>query len=218
MSNKIDKIQKLNNVESFLQIHFVKGYKYVDKAGEIVNYFHKDKQEPKFSMNLNGLDIFNPDDKIDSIKISPKSFWAHFLQPDSLEQMDSFFGVKASDLIKILDVTDISRVGWRSYFVYEFNTEEDRKNTLKKFTPIPDTEFEEVTFTSVCKKINLIIRVRKVVKSDNTALPALLLDIDFYQRFDEETFDANQIVSKLKEFKEVIRSSELLSLINLILK
>lgn len=216
MKQKLSKIQKLNNVESFLQILFIKGYKYIDKAGEIVNYFYKDNQEPKFSMNFSGLDIFEPDEKINSIKVSPRSFWAHFLQPDSLEQMDSFFGAKAQDIVKILEVTDISRIGWRNYFVYEFNNEEERKNVLKKFTPIGDTEFEDITFTSKCKEVNLIIKLRRVMKTDTSALPALLLDIDFYKKY-EQPLVADFIVPTLKEFKEVIRSDELSALINDIL-
>lgn len=212
----IKKIQKLNNVESFLQIHFIKGYKYIDKAGEIVNYFHKGKEEPKFSVDIRSLDIFEPDEKIDSIKISSKSFWAHFLQPDSLEQMDGFFAKKAEDIIKILEVVEIGRIGWRNYFVYEFNTKDERDLVLKKFTPISNTKFEEIVLNSVCKDVNLIIRLRKVEKSDSTALPALLIDIDFYQKY-KETVNSDQISIKLKEFKEVIRSKELLVLINEIL-
>lgn len=216
MKQRVAKIQKLNNVESFLQIHFHKGYKYIDKAGEIINYFHKNNQEPKFSMDMRGLDIFEPDEKINSIKISAKSFWAHFLQPDSLEQMDSFFGVKAQEIIKILEVTGVSRIGWRNYFVYEFNTEDERKEVLKKFIPVKDTEFEETTFTSDCKKVSLIIKIRRVIKNDTTALPALLLDIDFHRKY-EESLPVDSIITTLKEFKEVIRSDELLALVNEIL-
>jgi hypothetical protein len=217
MRQAIAKIQKLNNVESFLQINFIKGYKYIDRAGEIVNYFYKDNKEPKFVMNLSGLDIINPDEKIESIKISSKSFWAHFLQPDSLEQMDSFFGIKAKDIVKILDVEDMSRIGWRCYFVYEFETEEERKDVLKKFVPVINTEFEDITLTSLCKGVNLIINLRKVKKNDGLILPALLLDIDFYQKYDQ-SLSIDQIVPKLTEFKEVIRSEEFLVLINEILK
>lgn len=217
MKQTINKIQKLSNIESFLQIHFIKGYKYVDKAGEIVNYFYKGNKEPIFSMTMNGLDIFNPEEKIDSIKISPKSFWAHFLQPDSLEQMDSFFGAKAQDILKILEVSEISRIGWRSYLVHEFNNEEDRKKVLQKFVPIDNSDFEETSLTYLCKKVNLTIRLRKIVKNDDAALPSLLFDIDFYQKY-EEPLGVDSIVLKLGEFKDVIKSDDVLLLINKILE
>ena len=56
MVKTITKINNLVNAESFLQVNFVKGYKYVDRAGEIVNYFHtSDKKAPNFVMNLQGL-------------------------------------------------------------------------------------------------------------------------------------------------------------------
>lgn len=218
MAKAISDINKLVNAESFLQINFVKGYKYVDRAGEIVNYFHKENKAPAFTMGLNGLDIFNPDEKIDSIKLSSRSFWAHFVAPDSLDQMDDFFGKKAQDIIKILEVDEISRIGWRSFFVHEFNTEQKRELVLRKYIPLDSLNFEEVIFTSVCESVNLVIRMRKVTKSDNTELPGLLLDIDFYQDYKDNFLASEEIVSKLTEFKKVMRSESLLKLINDILE
>ena len=41
MSKVIQKLNKLKNPESFFQINTIKGFKYVDRAGEIVNAYHK---------------------------------------------------------------------------------------------------------------------------------------------------------------------------------
>jgi hypothetical protein len=215
MKNKITKIQQLDHVESFLQILFVKGYKYIDKAGEIVNYFYKDHQEPKFSMDLSKLDIFEPDHKINSIKISAQTFWAHFDKPDSLEQIDSYFGSKAHDVIKILEVEQINQIGWRNYFVYKFNTSEDRKKVLSKFNPITDIEFSDITLTTTIQKVNLIIKLRKVVETSSEQ-PAILIDIDLYQKY-EELIGINLINPTLTKFKEIIRSDIFLGKINDIL-
>ncbi len=41
MSKTIKKLNKLNNLESFIQIDTIKGFKYIDRAGEIVNTYYK---------------------------------------------------------------------------------------------------------------------------------------------------------------------------------
>ncbi len=212
----IKKIQQLSNVEGFLQVNFVKGYKYIDKAGEIVNYFHKNEKPPKFSMDLNGLIISNPDEKIELIKISSNTFWAHFLSPDSLEQMDNFFGKTAGDVVRTLEIEKISRLGWRMYFVYEFADEEKREQVLKKFAPVKGLKFEDVTYLSECKKIALNFKIRKVVKIDESGLPGLLLDIDFYKQY-KELLPSGNIGAQLTEFKNMIRSDEFLEVLNSLL-
>ncbi|MDP2933714.1 MAG: hypothetical protein Q8N81_06325, partial [bacterium] len=67
MTKTIAKLNKLNNPESFIQINTIKGFKYVDKAGEIVNAYHKKNAAPQFAMGLNGLVIEQPKDKIDQL-------------------------------------------------------------------------------------------------------------------------------------------------------
>ncbi len=78
MSNKIQKISKLKRSESFIQINTVKGFKYIDRAGEIVNLYHKKNVPPPFNMGLNGLVIDQPKDKIAELKVTPQMIWMKF--------------------------------------------------------------------------------------------------------------------------------------------
>jgi len=75
MSKTIQKLNKLKNPESFIQINTIKGFKYVDRAGEIVNAYHKNNSAPQFQMGLNGLVIEQPKDKIDELKINAQVIW-----------------------------------------------------------------------------------------------------------------------------------------------
>ena len=84
MSNTIQKLNKLKNHESFMQINTVKGFKYIDKAGEIVNQYHTENIVPNFEMNLNGLIIKEPKSKIYELKITSQMIWAKFNEIDSL--------------------------------------------------------------------------------------------------------------------------------------
>lgn len=212
----IKKIQNLNNAESFLQVNFLKGYKYIDKAGEIVNYFYKNNIEPKFSMNPQGLDIFEPEEGVDAMKITPKTFWAHFLQPGSFEQVENFFSSEFIEIMRILEIEKVSRIGWRNYFVYEFNTDKQRERALIKFLPIQNAVFEDITFGSSCDKVDLIVKIKKVIKNDSTESSGILIDIDSYQRY-EELYDADKLSVKLQELKTSMKSDEMLQLINDIL-
>jgi hypothetical protein len=212
----ISKIQQLNNVESFLQINFVKGYKYIDKAGEVVNYFYKDSEPPRFTMDLGGLIITNPGYKIDAIKISSDVFWAHFLSPDSLEQIDSYFGKKSQDIMEILQIAEISRLGWRNYLVCEFTDVGKRDAILNKFQPIEGLNLEDITYVSECMDLSLNIKIRKVSKKDESALPGILIDVDFYKQY-KEYLPSPKIVSQLLEFKRVVRSDKFLEIVNSIL-
>ena len=87
MIDQLNKINKLKSIESFVQVNFVKGYKYVDRAGELVNFFYID-DAPKFAMNLRGLTIYTPNQKIEEIKVSSESFWVHFIEPESLDLIE----------------------------------------------------------------------------------------------------------------------------------
>jgi hypothetical protein len=68
MSKTISKLNKLNNPESFIQINMIKGFKYIDNAGENVNAYHKNNPAPQFNMGLNGLIINEQKDKAESLK------------------------------------------------------------------------------------------------------------------------------------------------------
>lgn len=70
MNKVIQKLNKLKNPESFIQLDTIKGFKYIDKAGEIVNIYHRNNSAPKFQMGLNSLVIEQPKDKIDQLKVT----------------------------------------------------------------------------------------------------------------------------------------------------
>lgn len=222
MSKKtISKINELYIAESFLQVDFVKGYKYVDRAGEIVNYFHgENNKAPMFAMSPRGLVINHPDEKTEEVKVSPSSFWAHFVSPDSLEVADDYFRKKVSDVIKIIEVKEISRIGWRNYFVYEFISEEERDGALKKFSPLGDFVFEETYFTSKLDDVSLNFRIRKVTKNADTPeqeVPSILIDADFYKKY-ENFLVEEKLATGLLSIKNTMRTDGFLNILNEVLQ
>lgn len=216
----LTKINQLIKAESFLQVHFLKGYKYVDKAGELVNFFHsEDKKPPLFSMSMNSLVIKEPKGKAQEIKISPTDFWAHFVSPDSLEVMEDFFQPNADAITGILGIDEITRVGWRIYFVHEFETKEERGRTLEKFIPFKGLSLGEVYFTTTIGGVSSNVRLRSVLKDDEgeDSTPGLLIDVDFYKKYKEPS-SSTELLGELKKFKEVVRSDDFLDFVNKILE
>jgi|GEM_PF-1623592 len=218
MKHEVSKINELKTVESFMQIDFIKGYKYVDKAGEILNEFVNNGVDPSFSMTMSELIVRKPQTLIETLKVSPNVVWAHFQHPDSLDQIATEFEKVSVRMCEILKVTDISRVGWRNYFIWELGKEgeEERDKILQKFIPNKELNFEVVSYTAKILSHSWTITLRKATKKADEPIPSLLFDVDCHRSFDSYT-QPNRIKLELKEIREAIQSKEFLAIINSLL-
>lgn len=213
MSQTVQKLNKLKNPESFIQVNTIKGYKYVDRAGEIVNFYYKNNSAPKFIMGLNGLSIEEPKEKIDELKITPQLIWVKFGEPDSLDMIASVFSKEAENILKILEINKINRIGWRNYFVYEFQNKEKQAEYLKKFTVLKNTKPVIIKLEiETLKDFNAILLLQPVIKNDVEKTHGILFDVDVFQN---KEVDVSQIPNSLKKFREYLVSQEgFLSVIN----
>ena len=213
MSKTIAKLNKLNNPESFIQINTIKGFKYVDKAGEIVNAYHKKNIAPQFAMGLNGLVIEQPKDKIDQLKVTAQVIWEKYSEIDSLDMILNLFSADAEKILKILEVEKISRVGWRNYFVYEFPSKEKQDEYLKKFTVIDNTNPSLVRLKiKTGKDFSANLMIQPVIKNDTDKTHGVLFDVDIFQNGE---FEIQNISKSLKEFRQYLADENgFLSVIN----
>ncbi len=197
-----------------MQIDSVKGYKYVDKAGEVINEFHTDNVAPIFSMDYNGLVIINPADGIAEIKVSAEMFWSHFIEPNSLDAVADSYINKSETVLKILEVEKIKRLGWRTYFVKEYNSEEDREKVFNKFILNGNLKLEQALFVLNALDINFNIRIRKITKLLPSKSPGIMIDVDAFRIY-KKTLEIEKIKNELFiDIKNGIRSEELLVAIN----
>ena len=202
MSKTIQKLNKLKNPESFMQINTIKGFKYVDRAGEIVNAYHKNNSTPQFQMGLNGLVIEQPKNKIDELKISAQVIWAKFSKIDSLDSISTLFAKESENILKILEVKKISRIGWRNYFVHEFLNKEKQDEYLKKFTVIKDTKPTVVRLEiKTGKDFSANLMLQPVIKNDENKTSGILFDIDIFQNGE---FEPKDISNLLREFRQYL--------------
>lgn len=213
---QIKKFTDLELGQSFMQVNLIEGYKYVDRAGEIVNYFHSDNKPPRFDMNLNGLVIFNPESSVQQFKVSSVNTWASFLRPASLEVMESFFVRCNVDVLNIIEVETVNRVGWRHNLVHAFKNEAERDQCFKKFGGIANTNVEDITLRSKIENTSLTLRLKQIVSKDDKPYPGILLDADFYQDYSVPV-KTERVSTALAEFKKNIRSDTFLDLVNKII-
>lgn len=196
----ITKLNKLNNPESFLQINIVKGFKYIDLAGEIVNQYHKKDTPPKFRMGLEGLVIENPLNYIDLLKVTPTIIWGKFSNNPSFDSILKIFNEQANNILQILKVDKINRIGWRNYFIYEVNQNKLDEYFKKYFQPntLKITSYTSELVTNKDFKANLT--VVPVVKNDSGSTKGLLFDVDIFQTGNFTPDQINQILKNFREF------------------
>jgi hypothetical protein len=199
MSKKIHKLGKLKNPTSFIQINLIKGFKYIDKAGEIVNLYHNKNLAPQFTMGLEGLLIEQPTDQIYQLKVTPKDIWLKFKEMDSLEMIYNHFWVEAKKILDVLEVDKISRVGWRNYYVYEFQQKDDQEKYLSKIMTIDKTQLVVMSLKIITDRdFDAFLRLQPVLRIDESKLPGILFDIDVFQNGE---FEIKDILKLLREFK-----------------
>lgn len=202
MSKKVKKLTRLKNPESFIQANTIKGFKYIDNAGEIVNSYHNKNVVPLFQMTPTALVIEKPKDKIDALKISSQVVWAKFSEIDSLDQIANLFSKEAENIFQILEVTRIRRLGWRNYFVYELDKSEPPDKYFKKFSVIPSTKTSIVRMEAITSKDfggNLMLQ--PVIKNDPDKTLGILFDIDLFR---EVEIDAKDVSATLTAFRKYL--------------
>jgi len=206
----IRKLSALKHPASFIQVNTIKGFKYIDKAGEIVNRYVVDEIPPQFSMGLHGLIIEKPKEKIEELKVSPQVIWMKFQEPDSLDMIADIYSKESLEILKILGVDKVSRIGWRNYFIYEFKNEQEQKKYLSSLHKISNQKLSLLRLeveTNSYFAANLIIQ--PVVKNDENKTRGVLFNIDVFFR---EEMEISKISNMLKDFRNYLKEGFLITL------
>jgi len=205
MSNKINKLNQLKNTESFIQAHTIKGFKYIDKAGEIVNFYHRKNEIPSFSMNLDGLIIEKPMEKIETLKITPTFVWMKFIEIDTLDNISRIYSTELEKICNILEIKQVSRLGWRNYFVYEFINTKQAEKTFERLKILNKTKTEFIRLKiDTDKSFEGTLMLQPLARSDNPEKKAMLFDVDLFKRGETDIKDT-QII--LRTFREYLQSN-----------
>ncbi len=202
MSQKITKLSKLFQAESFVQVDLVKGYKYIDKAGEIVNKYY-DEAAPVFSMGLNGLVIKQPLESIEELKIAPEIVWAKFNKPDSLEQIVDTYSKETEGILEIIEVEDVNRIGWRNYFIHDFTKPEDSDRYFEGLSTFSNggVKLSQLLYTLPASgDLEARVAIKGVTKADETNTKAVLFDVDVYKDQGSKAADITRVLKLIAEY------------------
>ena len=208
---KIQKINKLSNIESFIQIDYFKGNKYIDKAGEFLDSLYDTKEDaPIFQMTIQGAEFHFSNNR--KIRVSGTKLWTSFPEVDSLD-IHKQFTLKAFDsVVNLFEPKKYERIGWRNYFVSDADTSKltflDNKNWFNgKFLGL---RIEKSVGSYVAN-----INITKLLEKDKD-LERILFDVDIFKQLNNQTTPEG-IRRCLDEIRDVFNSEDILSVINSVL-
>ena len=218
MTNRLTKINQLNNIESFIQVNLFKGYTFIDKAGEIINSFYRGQNAPIVPLiSPNGMVIKKFDEITEELRVSPGDVWAHYLKPNSLDQIATSYLKNLKAITSIVNVDGVLRIGWRNYFVYEYGTIQDREQSFKKLTIDQSMKTALAAYSLDLKGVEVTISITRAAKKEEPQTPAVLIDIDAFI-VHKEPCKLTEAEAEITEIRKVIQSAELLEKINLLIK
>ncbi len=206
----ISKITRLKHIESYIQVNYLKGFKYIDRAGEILNLYQDNDGKIKFDISSERLVIPNPKNTINLLKISNVDIWCKFLNPSNLGSAKNDFFEEADKILDVLSVEKIVRIGWRNHFTYDL----DDDNNFKEILKIDKAQLEGLFVKLQNDSVRNDYRINTIFKKDGGA-PAILFDVDSYLK---SNILKHELTDSLQMIKEQVQSKVFLAVINDVLK
>lgn len=213
MIKKIKNINELKNPESFIQVNTVKGFKYIDKAGEIVNTYHEDETKiPVFTMDLKGLVINTPKNNINQLKISADTIWAKFIELPSIDIASQNFLPETIRILSILDVEKVNRIGWRNFFILDVKDKNNLNDYFKKMFNSKKIKLSLIKGkVKIDDSLYLEIIIQPVVKNNSKKTLGILFDVDIYS---SQIVNKNKIYDVLNKIQNYLNGNKFLDLLN----
>ncbi len=103
-------------VDSFFQANTVRGHRYLDDAGKIMNRW--DSDFPNKDVGIAGLLMRNPKATMRELRVDNRTIWIHFNFPKTVKQILELSINTTEEICEIIDVKQFSRLGFRLHFVY----------------------------------------------------------------------------------------------------
>ena len=105
-------------VNAFCQVNILKGFRYLDDAGKIMNRYDDDFAEK--SVGLNGLDMSTKkeDAILREMRVSSRHIWLRFSKPDTYQYVIDHGSSRIREVADIIDVSSASRFGVRLEYLY----------------------------------------------------------------------------------------------------
>jgi len=211
---KIKSITDLKLQNSFYQLNLIKGFKYIDKAGEIVNLYYEGDKPPNFNMGIDGLYLKSPEEYIEVLKYSPDRLWMKFDKIDTIDQVIQFIRKPINITKDIQKVEIISRIGWRNIYLIELMNTQEVNNIEKIVEIIPDTNTLSFRITHSKNEIKSLIEIELLVNKKDKNKKALQINVDV---FIQENIKIDDVIKRTKEIMQYFKN-DFIKLINQLLR
>ena len=181
--------------DAFFQANTIKGYRYLDEAGKIMNRW--DSEFASKDVGVQGLLMQNPDAMMRQLRVDNRTIWIHFGMADRLRQIIELSVNTTTEICGILDIKQFSRLGLRIQFIYDVSdvTGESGQIINKILVPAfqgiikggqPQNNFQLAVNTGT-QQNPVTLRVATVDKKPEAKAPSgfpehgLLIDADIFQ-------------------------------------
>lgn len=101
---------------TYLQVNTVRGYRYLDDCGKILNKY--DKEFPNKNWQLQGLALSNPVAPLRGLNVTVDRIWLQFERPDTLTYAVDNGSRIVEEVCEILAVDTFSRFGLRVQYLH----------------------------------------------------------------------------------------------------
>lgn len=199
---ELKNITDLKLLYSFYQINLIKGYKYIDKAGEIVNLYCKEVKPPDFDMGLSGLNIKHPTKYIEVIKYSSDRMWIKFINTDTVDQVAQFIKEPISIIKDVQEIKNVSRIGIRNIFLLELDNINDISTLENKINIISNTNTILFRFSHSKNQVNSITDIELLVNKNDNRKKALQVNSDV---FIKENIEIDNVIKKTKDILDYFK-------------
>jgi len=157
-------------VNAYCQVDILKGFRYLDDAGKIMNKY--DDDFPEKTVGVEGLHMVNKGGVLNELRVSPQRIWLRFAKPDTLQYVLDHAWPLIRDVAAIIDVVEARRFGLRLEHLYPVSDAEAATRTAAG-TIFADallgagaepSSFEAIVETKA-KDLEVVLRVRPVQRA-----------------------------------------------------
>lgn len=105
-------------ITAFVQANTVRGNRYIDDAGQIVNDW--EETFPQWEMGLQGMKMSNQQATMRELNVDTKRIWVRFEEPESLHEVSRQSRRVIDSVSRTIGVDTFSRLGFRLHYVVSY--------------------------------------------------------------------------------------------------
>ena len=197
-------VAQLVLVKAYCQVNTLKGHRYLDDAGKIMNLY--DDTFTEKSVGLDGLHMVHKGATLEGLRVTIDRIWLAFAKPDTLQYVFDNASKLTNQVAEIINVTEAERFGLRLEHLYPIEdtvTARAMAAGIFREALLPE-DMQLSTFEAVVEAhgddLNVILRVRPVRRSAEPEEAKALLE--FGIMFDADIYRRGKplLISDLRKF------------------